>query len=44
MAKEMGHRVLQLLPYHYELNPVELVWAEVKNDISMSTATFKLPK
>jgi hypothetical protein len=40
----MWHTDLQLLPYHYEMNPVELVWTEGKNYISMSNATFKLPK
>ncbi|XP_050065224.1 uncharacterized protein LOC126554173 [Aphis gossypii] len=30
MAKDAGHNVLRLPPYHCELNPMELAWAMVK--------------
>jgi transposase len=30
MEQEMGHTVLRLSPYHCELNPIELVWAQKK--------------
>ena len=30
MAREYGHRVLRLAPYQYDLNPIELVWAQLK--------------
>ena len=29
-AKEMGHEVLRLPPYHCELNPIELIWGIMK--------------
>ena len=29
MAREAGHDVLRLPPYHCEFNPIELVWSQV---------------
>lgn len=34
MLKAAGHIVLRLPPYHPDLNPIELVWADVKNDLA----------
>ena len=31
VAREYGHEILRLLPYHCELNPIELAWAAEKN-------------
>lgn len=33
LASEHGHEVLRLPPYHCQLNPIELVWAQVKDHI-----------
>ena len=33
-AKEAGHEVLRLPPYHSEFNPIELVWAQVKGYVA----------
>lgn len=41
MAKEKGHIVLRLPPYHCELNPIELVWAKIKGHVKMNNTTFK---
>ena len=30
LAEEAGHSVLRLPPYHFELNPIEVVWAQGK--------------
>ena len=30
VAKEYGHEILRLPPYHCELNPIELAWAVEK--------------
>ena len=30
LAKEHGHQVLRLAPYQCDLNPIELVWAQLK--------------
>lgn len=43
MAKAQGKRVLRLPPYHCELNPIELIWAQVKNWVARNNTTFKLP-
>ncbi|GBP00310.1 hypothetical protein EVAR_102320_1 [Eumeta japonica] len=30
MAKEKGHQVLRLPPYHCQYNAIELIWAQIK--------------
>lgn len=42
MAKGYGMTVLRLPPYHCELNPIELVWGQVKNEVGCKNTTFKL--
>ncbi|GBL81144.1 hypothetical protein AVEN_83195-1 [Araneus ventricosus] len=44
IASETGHKVLRLPPYHCELNPIELIWAQVKGYIARQNQTFKLPE
>ena len=39
-----GHLVLRLPPYHCDLNPIELLWGIIKNDIAQRNHTFKLPE
>ena len=34
VAKEYGHEILGLPPYHCELNPIELAWAAEKNYVA----------
>ena len=34
VAKEYGHEILRLPPYHCELNPIELAWAVEKNYVA----------
>lgn len=34
LLKEHGHEVLRLPPYHCHLNPIELVWSQVKRKIA----------
>ena len=41
IAKAEGRQVLRLPPYHCELNPIELAWAQVKNYIRMHNVSFK---
>jgi transposase len=43
MAEEAGHRVVRLPPYHCELNPIELIWANMKGWVARNNTTFKLP-
>ena len=42
IAKEKGHIILQLPPYHIDLNPIELVWAQLKKIVSSKNFTNKL--
>lgn len=42
MALKKNITVLRLPPYHCELNPIELVWAQVKGFVARHNTTFKL--
>lgn len=42
MAKEQGKLVLRLPPYHCELNPIELIWAQVKGYVARNNKTFNI--
>lgn len=42
MAEDAGCVVLRLPPYHCELNPIELIWAQIKNEVASKNTTFKL--
>ncbi|XP_050508123.1 uncharacterized protein LOC126885573 [Diabrotica virgifera virgifera] len=42
MARERGVIVLRLPPYHCELNPMELIWAQIKNEVARNNFTYKL--
>lgn len=33
IARDAGHEVLRLSPYHCQFNPIELIWAQVKTDV-----------
>lgn len=35
-----GHSVLRLPPYHPDLNPIELIWGEIKNFVASKNTTF----
>lgn len=34
--------MLRLPPYHCELNPIELIWAQIKGDVASRNTTFKM--
>jgi len=42
LAFKMGHEVIRLPPYHCQYNPVELIWARVKNQVAKNNKTFKM--
>ena len=42
MEKAVGHEVLRLPPYHYELNPIELACSQVKHYIKNNNKLFTL--
>lgn len=42
MAQKRNVTVLRLPPYHCELNPIELVWAQVKSYVARKNTTFKM--
>ena len=42
LAEEAGHTVLRLPPYHSELNPIELIWSQVKGRVAKSNTTYRL--
>ncbi|KAL3284228.1 hypothetical protein HHI36_018391 [Cryptolaemus montrouzieri] len=41
MARNQNKIVLRLPPYHCELNPIELVWAKMKNYVASKNTSFK---
>lgn len=41
-ALESGRQVLRLPPYHCCLNPIELVWSQVKGHVAKHNKTFKI--
>ncbi|XP_076179541.1 uncharacterized protein LOC143152859 [Ptiloglossa arizonensis] len=41
MARRHNKTVLRLPPYHCELNPIELIWTEIKKYITLHDTTFK---
>lgn len=44
MAKQKNKSVLRLPPYHCELNPIELIWSQIKGYVANKNKTFKLPE
>ena len=42
MPKEQGKVVLRLPPYQWELNPIELIWAQVKDYVARNNRTFNI--
>lgn len=42
LAAEAGHTVLRLPPYHCELNPIELIWSQMKGYVARRNTTWKL--
>ena len=42
IPKEKGHIILRLPPYHPDLNPIDLVWTQLKKIVSSRNFTNKL--
>lgn len=42
IAEKYNITVLRLPPYHCELNPIELIWAQVKGFVARQNTTFKM--
>lgn len=40
--KSKGYVCLRVPPYHPQLNPIELEWAEIKRLVALGNAKFKL--
>lgn len=41
-AKEKNIEILRLPPYHCELNPIEMIWGQVKGHVAGKNKTFKM--
>ena len=42
IIKAEGHIPLRLPPYHSQLNPIELIWAQVKKQVADENTTFNI--
>lgn len=42
IAKEHGHQVVRLPPYHCHYNPIEMIWAQVKAYVAEKNNTFRI--
>lgn len=42
IANEMGHEVVRLPPFHCHYNPIELIWAQIKNEVAAHNKSFKI--
>lgn len=42
MAKGKNKTVLRLPPYHCDLNPIEMIWAQVKGDVASYNKIYKM--
>ncbi|KAJ8317682.1 hypothetical protein KUTeg_005586, partial [Tegillarca granosa] len=42
ILREHGHKILRLPPYHADLNPIELIWADLKSYVASKNLKFKL--
>lgn len=40
LAESMGHTIVRLPPYHCEFNPIELIWAQVKDYVRKNNTKF----
>ncbi|XP_053406296.1 uncharacterized protein LOC128559142 [Mercenaria mercenaria] len=41
IVRGYGHEVLRLPPYHPDLNPIELIWSQVKSIIASRNLTYR---
>nr|CAH7762225.1 unnamed protein product [Callosobruchus chinensis] len=41
MAKKLNKTVLRFPPYHCELNPMQIIWADVKQYVAAENKSFK---
>ncbi|KAM7312219.1 uncharacterized protein ISCGN_009124 [Ixodes scapularis] len=41
-AETAGCTAVRLPPYHCEFNPIELIWAQIKNGVAARNTTFKI--
>ena len=42
IAKEKGHEILRLPPYHPDLNPIEMIWSQIKRMVASKNTTFRV--
>lgn len=42
LAKKKGHEIICLTPYHCHFNPIELIWAEIKNSVAKKNTSFTI--
>ena len=43
LLRDSNHEVSRLPAYHCTLNPIELIWADMKNQVGLDNTSFKVP-
>jgi len=41
-AESRGHKILRLPPFHCELSPINMIWAEVRGYVAQRNSTFQV--
>ena len=42
VTREAGHMVLHVPPYQCDLNPIEMIWAQLKHHVAVNNVSLKL--
>ena len=42
LAKKYGHEIVRLPPYHPDLNPIELIWSQIKSYVARNNKDFNI--
>ena len=42
IAREHGHEIVRLPPYHCQYNPIEMIWSQLKGLVGKKNKTFTI--
>ena len=44
VLRENGHEAIRLPPYHADLNPIEMIWSQLKGNVPEIESRYRLKK